>query len=214
MKDLTKSSRGPRAMVWAAVPLCILVFGAIAFVTVGADVPDAPMIAQAGQDPSTLGVKPRPAGNVGDVDLTQEERLRRIEESLGRMKANVDKTEERGYDVKMLARELMGQMKIVVVVLFLIAVSFPLTIWLMSKRRILGLSGLDTELATTLLVVEERQPKLAGILKEIQGEIDYLHTMSVPDLKSLIQQAENYLKQNETDLASTGRKPASPKGND
>jgi hypothetical protein len=93
-----------------------------------------------------------------------------------------------------------------------IAVAFPLTIWLLSRKRILGLSGMSSELATTLLIIEERQAKLAIILKEIQGEIDYLHTMSVPDLKNLIQQAENYLKQNETDLENAGRRPSVGEG--
>ena len=91
-----------------------------------------------------------------------------------------------------------------VIALIVIAVGFPVIIWLLSRKRILGLSGLSTEVAATLLVIEERQAKLANILKEIQGEIDYLHTMSVPDLKNLIQQAESYLKQNEEDLEKTG----------
>ena len=80
----------------------------------------------------------------------------------------------------------------------------------MSRKRILGLSGLSTEVAATLLVIEERQAKLANILKEIQGEIDYLHTMSVPDLKNLIQQAESYLKQNEEDLEKAGSRKSKP----
>jgi len=91
-----------------------------------------------------------------------------------------------------------------VVVLILIAVVFPLTIWMMSRRRLEGLSGLSSEIAATLVVVEERQAKLANILREIQGEIDFLHTMSVPDLKNLIQQAESYLEQNEKDLGRAG----------
>jgi hypothetical protein len=103
--------------------------------------------------------------------------------------------------------------KVIAVILGCIAVGFPLTVWLMSRKRILGLSGLSDEVSSTLVLVEERQAKLANILREIQSEIDYLHTMSAPDLKNLIQQAENYLKQNETDLQKTGgkRKPESPK---
>jgi molecular chaperone DnaK (HSP70) len=91
-----------------------------------------------------------------------------------------------------------------VVVLILIAVVFPITIWLMSRKRLLGLSGLSTEVTATLLIVEERQAKLANILKEIQEEIDYMHTMSAADLKKLIEQAEKYLKQNEIDLERAG----------
>ena len=105
----------------------------------------------------------------------------------------------------MMARELIRYVKIMVAVLAAIAFGFPFTVWLLSKKRILGLSGLSQEVSATLLVVAERQAKLAHILKEIQGEIDYVHSMSVPDLQSLIKQAENYLKQNETDLTKSVR---------
>jgi molecular chaperone DnaK (HSP70) len=76
----------------------------------------------------------------------------------------------------------------------------------MSRRRLLGLSGLSTEVTATLLLIEERQAKLANILKEIQGEIDYMETLSAPDLRKLIDQAEKYLKQNESDLERAGSK--------
>ncbi|MGB6064222.1 MAG: hypothetical protein WBG50_05415 [Desulfomonilaceae bacterium] len=127
-----------------------------------------------------------------------------IEKTLKSIKSTGEKAEERSYVNKMLGAELVKYVRLMVIALIIIAIGFPVTIWLLSRKRILGLSGLSTEVATTLLVVEERQAKLANILKEIQGEIDYLHTMSVPDLKILIQQAENYLKQNEQDLAKTG----------
>ncbi len=154
----------------------------------------------AGEDAAPAKVSARQAVDASGSpsDWTEEQRRAEVERL-------VKRAEERSYDNKMMARELLGYVRLVVVVLIFIAVAFPLTIWLMSRRRILGLSGLSPELAATLLVVEERQAKLAIILKEIQGEIDYLHTMSVPDLKNLIQQAESYLKQNESDLDKTGR---------
>lgn len=126
--------------------------------------------------------------------LTTEERIQRAE--------------ERSLDIKLMSRELIRYVKLMVVVLIAIAVGFPLTIWLLSKKRLLGLSGLSQEVSATLLSIEERQAKLANILKELQQEIDYVHSMSVPDLKNLIQQAERYLEQNEADLNRTGaRKP-------
>ena len=103
---------------------------------------------------------------------------------LRQIKDTGEKAEDRSYYTKMLARELVGYVRITVGVLIAIAIIFPLTIWLISKKRLLGLSGLSQEVAATLLVVEERQAKLATILKEIQGEIDYLHSMSVPDLRT------------------------------
>ncbi|MBI5252027.1 MAG: hypothetical protein HY912_21240 [Desulfomonile tiedjei] len=137
--------------------------------------------------------------------LSAEERVEQMEKTLQSIKDTSEKSEERSYQNKMMARELIGYVKIMVVVLVVIALSFPFIVWLLSKKRILGLSGLSQEVSATLLVVEERQAKLANILKEVQGEIDYLHTMSVPDLKNLIKQAETYLEQNEKDLGKAGR---------
>jgi len=150
----------------------------------------------------------QPTENVGERKLTTEERVNQVEKSQRDMKWAVERAEERSLDIKLMSRELIRYVKLMVVVLIAIAVGFPLTMWLVSKKRLLGLSGLSQEVSATLLLVEERQAKLANILKEVQGEIDYLHSMSVPDLKKLIQQAESYLKQNEADLQkTTARKP-------
>jgi hypothetical protein len=135
---------------------------------------------------------------------TPEERIEQIERTLQSVKDSVEKTEPRGYETKMIAREMIRYVKAMTIILALAAVGFPLSIWLLSRKRLLGLSGLSDEVTATLLIVEERQAKLGNILKDIQGEIDYMHTMSVPDLKNLIQQAEKYLKQNEEDLGKAG----------
>lgn len=136
--------------------------------------------------------------------VSPEARIDQIEELLRSVKLTGEASESRSKENKVMARELIGYVKIMVAVLVAIAVGFPLAIWLMSRRRLLGLSGLSGEVTATLVLVEERQAKLANILKDIQNEIDYLHTMSVPDLKNLIQQAETYLKQNEKDLELVG----------
>ncbi len=133
-----------------------------------------------------------------------ETRMHQLEKILPSIKTTGEMAEERSLDNKIMSRELIRYVKVMVFVLILIAIGFPLMIWLLSRRRILGLSGLSSEVAATMVLVEERQAKLANILKDIQGEIDYLHTMSVPDLKELIQQAESYLKQNEKDLEKAG----------
>ena len=136
--------------------------------------------------------------------LSPDARITQIEELLRSVKLTGEASESRSKENKVMARELIGYVKIMVAVLVAIAIGFPLAIWLMSRRRLLGLSGLSGEVTATLVLVEERQAKLANILKDIQNEIDYLHTMSVPDLKNLIQQAETYLKQNEKDLELVG----------
>ncbi len=141
---------------------------------------------------------------ISEKGLTPEQRVERIENILESIKQTGERTEDRSYYNKMVSRELVAYIKIMILVLLLIALTFPLTIWFMSRKRLLGLSGLSSELAATLLVIEERQAKLANILKDVQTEIDYLHTLSVPDLKNLIQQAEAYLKQNEQDLVKVG----------
>ncbi len=145
------------------------------------------------------------------LPLTQEQRIEMMEKMLQNIKEtsqNIQETsgkaEARSYYNKLKSNELVTYMRIIAIILIVIAIGFPLTLWLLSRRRLIGLSGLSSEITATLLVVEERQAKLANILRDIQSEVDYLHTMSVPDLKNLISQAENYLKQNENDLQQTG----------
>ncbi len=176
---------------------CLNEIGAFGQETSGIPVPSKSEVLTSGAEAAAENAADQPK-------LTPDERISMIEKTLKSIKSTGEKAEERSYVNKMLGAELVKYVRLMVIALIIIAIGFPVTIWLLSRKRILGLSGLSTEVATTLLVVEERQAKLANILKEIQGEIDYLHTMSVPDLKILIQQAENYLKQNEQDLAKTG----------
>ena len=156
------------------------------------------------------GCPNRRGGGPSSVEGHSGGAYKEIEKTLQSIKVTGEKAEERSYFNKMLGAELIKYLRLMVIALIVIAVGFPVIIWLLSRKRILGLSGLSTEVAATLLVIEERQAKLANILKEIQGEIDYLHTMSVPDLKNLIQQAESYLKQNEEDLEKTGSRKGKP----
>jgi len=194
--------RGQTGSLLVTALLSITLIAASCFSFYALDATGVSVAIAAGESPNAAEVS-QPVTDAGGStsDWTPEKRMEEIANSIELIR----KAEERGYENKMMARELIRYIKVVVAVLVVIAVAFPLTIWLMSRKRILGLSGLSPELATTLLVIEERQAKLANILKEIQGEIDYLHTMSVPDLKNLIQQAENYLKQNEVDLNKAGR---------
>lgn len=151
-----------------------------------------------------MAVAEDPSGVTKDPSLNE---LREKEPSAA-MSAALDRlirnAESRTLEIKNMASELVRYVRIMVVVLIVIAVGFPLAMWLMSRRRLLGLSGLSSEVTATLVLVEERQAKLANVLKDIQNEIDYVHSMSVPDLKNLIQQAEAYLKQNEKDLDEVG----------
>ncbi|MGO8878843.1 MAG: hypothetical protein ACLPVO_10305 [Desulfomonilaceae bacterium] len=135
-----------------------------------------------------------------------ENRFEQIEKTLQSIKVTGEKAEDRSYFNKLASYEVIKYLKLMVLLLVLIALGFPLAIWLLNKSSFSRTSGKSQELAETLLTIEERQAKLANILKEIQGEIDYLHTMSAPDLKNLIQQAESYLKLNESDLQKAGSK--------
>ena len=191
-------NRGRIGLLLGVAPLSVVLIAVLCFSFHALDTTGIASAIAAGESPTQPGVNQRTADSGGSPSgRSMDQRMDYLEKA-------VNKIEERGYDNKMMARELIRYVKLVVLVLIFIAVAFPLAIWLLSSRRILGLSGLSPELAATLLVVEERQAKLANILKEIQGEIDYLHTMSVPDLKNLIQQAESYLKQNEADLDKAG----------
>jgi uncharacterized protein YaaR (DUF327 family) len=135
-----------------------------------------------------------------------EKRFEKIENTLESIKVTGEKAEDRSYFNKLASYEVIKYLKMMVLLLVLIALGFPLAIWLLNRSRYFKSSDGSQEFAETLITIEERQVKLANILKEIQGEIDYLHTMSAPDLKNLIQQAENYLKLNESDLQKAGSK--------
>ena len=135
-----------------------------------------------------------------------ENRFENIEKTLEKIKETGEKAEDRSYFNKMASTEVIQYLKIMVLLLVLIALGFPLAIWIINRSGLSGYSSKSQELAETLLTIEERQAKLANILKEIQGEIDYLHTMSAPDLKNLIQQAESYLKMNQNDIDKAGSK--------
>ena len=197
------SFRGACCLALVATFCCLIDLPVFAQETPGVSVPpkaETSMAAQTAEEEALVQSK-----------VTQEAaRIEEIEKTLQSIKATGEKAEERSYFNKMLGAELIKYLRLMVIALIVIAVGFPVIIWLLSRKRILGLSGLSTEVAATLLVIEERQAKLANILKEIQGEIDYLHTMSVPDLKNLIQQAESYLKQNEEDLEKTGSRKGKP----
>jgi len=140
--------------------------------------------------------------------LVLEDRIDWIEKTLRLMQVTGQKAESRSRENKGMARELVRIARVMVVVLVIIAAGFPLSLWLLSRKRLIGLSGLSSELAATLLVVEERQAKLVNIFKDLQDEIDFLDSMSTPDLKKLIEQAEKYLEHNQNDLAMT-REPES-----
>lgn len=129
-----------------------------------------------------------------------EQRLTRIENTLLLVEETVKKAEDRSFYNKMASREIVGYVKLTVIVLALIAAIFPITIWFLSRKRILGLAGLSSEMAATLLLIEERQTKLVALLKEMQNEIDYLHSLPSPDLKNLVHQAETLVLKNEADL--------------
>ena len=134
-----------------------------------------------------------------------EDRLNKIEQTLQSIRTTGEKAEDRSYFNKMMSFEVIRYLRLMVIMLVVIAVVFPLAIWILGRKKMLNFSGSSAELAETLVQVEERQAKLAYILKEIQSEIDYLHTMSTPDLKNLINQAENYLKLSQQGLDKTSK---------
>lgn len=218
-KVVHKKSSGFAPMVGAVVACLVLAAAACYVVFAPFDIDMAHAVADSSEKSTAIAAKAETSSealDTGQASATGDDqhlekvlasielRMQELEKILPSIKTTGKMAEERSLDNKIMARELIRYIRIMVLVLLLIAIGFPLMIWLLSRRRLLGLSGLSSELAATMVVVEERQAKLANILKDIQGEIDYLHNMSVPDLKDLIQQAENYLKQNEKDLEKAG----------
>ncbi len=214
MTEKRSKRKGPSIFLRALFGTGVLLLIALAFLALGPISAQPPAESTGTTQSDTKADAPTLSELRPVTGLTPEERFERIENILVKMMPMVEtmmpmvetlrKAEERTLYTKILSSELVEYVKLMVAALIAIAIGFPLTIWWMSRKRILGLSSLSDEVTATLVVVEERQAKLANILKDIQGEIDYVQSMSVPDLKNLIAQAEKYLKQNETDLEKAG----------
>ncbi len=196
--ELYKKCTGVVGSHWRILLLSLTAFSALTAFSV------SPLFAVDENASSQATDKSIAAENLSPESI--ENRFERIEKTLESIKVTGEKAEDRSYFNKMASTEVIKYLKLMVLLLVLIALGFPLAIWLLNRSSYFKSSDGSQELAETLITIEERQVKLANILKEIQGEIDYLHTMSAPDLKNLIQQAENYLKLNESDLQKAGSK--------
>ncbi len=142
-----------------------------------------------------------------DPGFTTAQRTEQPEKILQSTTMTEDKAEHPSPSVRLLTAEVITYLRWIMVALIAIIVSFPVTVWLMSRKRMLALSGLSEELAATLLMVEKRQSKRSNILREIQDEGCDLQTMSRPELKAFVAEAKKYLEQNEPDVEeSSGRK--------
>jgi hypothetical protein len=196
--ELCKKCTGVVGSHWRVLFLLLTAFSALTAFSV------SPLFAVDENASSQASDKSVTAQNLSPASI--ENRFERIEKTLESIKVTGEKAEDRSYFNKMASTEVIKYLKLMVLLLVLIALGFPLAIWLLNRSSYFKSSDRSQDLAETLITIEERQVKLANILKEIQGEIDYLHTMSAPDLKNLIQQAENYLKLNESDLQKAGSK--------
>jgi hypothetical protein len=200
--ERTASSLAARVVLYLVV--LVTCCGVLAWQAGAEEPPVAPGVS----GPAGTGPSDRPAQS--GAALTADQRLDKMEAILNKIDSTVHMAEVRSYQNKMMSLELIRLIRAIAVVLVVIALVFPATIWLISKKRLLGLSGLSDEVTATLLLVEERQAKLANLLKEIQSEMDYVQSLSAPDLKNLVQQAEKYLEQNRRDLESIGLAKSKP----
>ena len=179
----------------------------------GSDSPglDLPRIAQAATDAreNLRTAKKEPAKSSGSSTgpVSTDARLIDAEQRLQGMEETLQDLWERSLYNKLMGNQMIKLVRTAVIILVVIAIGFPLTLVFLGRRRILGPWNVTSDLPATLVAVEERQAKLANILREIQSEIDYIHSMSVPDLKKLIDQAEKYIEQNEKDLEKAGLAP-------
>ncbi|MEW6351944.1 MAG: hypothetical protein AB1646_23080 [Thermodesulfobacteriota bacterium] len=135
-------------------------------------------------------------------------RLDSWEKLLLKMSVLLEKAEDRSYDTKLMARQLIRTLRVVVILLFVIAFAVPISIWFLGRGALLGM---PSDMAAALVAIEERQAKLVNIFKEIQDEMEVLQSVSGPDLKNLLSQAAEYMKQNEQDLRTAGESTR-PKG--
>lgn len=202
MSTLKPALRNKRSMGLLAGLACLAL---LVTVTIYQIIVSAPISALAAEEASSISGK---AGTSASAlsNEQMENRLNKIEQTLYSIKVTGEKAEDRSYFNKMISVEVIRYLRLMVIMLVVIAIVFPLAIWILGRKRMLNFSGSSVELAETLVQVEERQAKLAHILKEIQSEVDYLHTMSTPDLQNLIKQAENYLKLSQQELDKTSKK--------
>ncbi|MFH0824618.1 MAG: hypothetical protein V2B18_17830 [Pseudomonadota bacterium] len=145
-----------------------------------------------------------PPEQVGQSRAGSDPRLNKIEELVAQIKTTGERAESRTYHIKQVGSEVIRLVEMAVIVLVVIAAAFPIAIWLLSRKTKGTLQGLSPEMEQTLTEVEERQARLVRVLKELQNEIDYVHSMSVPELNDLVKRAEEDLQLNEKDLTNVG----------
>ncbi len=68
-------------------------------------------------------------------DQSMEKRIEKIEKTLESIRITGEKAEDRSYFNKLMSLELVRYVKIMVIVLIVIAIGFPLTLWLLSKKK-------------------------------------------------------------------------------
>ena len=158
-------------------------------------------------EPQTIGAAPAEAPKLVTSDpapsagLEAADRFGPMEKLLKAIERTSYKAERRSYENKMMARELIGNVRAIIIVLAITAISFPVSLWIVGTRLLRAL-GLSTDMAETIIAIEERQAKLSQTLKELQQELELLDFGSVPTVKKLVDSAQEYVDDADRDLTA------------
>jgi predicted PurR-regulated permease PerM len=127
-----------------------------------------------------------------DLDRV-EATVKKIGEVQSIMQDWLKRAESRSFTNKLQGRTAVRLLVAVVITLGFIAIGFPgLFIWY-NSRRLKRMSAMSSDIASTLVLVQERQAKLGDTLRELQDELDYIPVSSAPDFAKLLKEAEQSL---------------------
>jgi len=127
-----------------------------------------------------------------DLDRV-EATVKKIGEVQSVMQDWLRRAESRSFTNKLQGRTAVRLLVAVVITLGFIAIGFPaLFIWY-NSRRLKRMSAMSSDIASTLVLVQERQVKLGDTLRELQDELDYIPVSSAPDFAKLLKEAEQSL---------------------
>ncbi|MFH0960355.1 MAG: hypothetical protein V1897_16810, partial [Pseudomonadota bacterium] len=143
--EVRKKRGGIMSSQWRVLLILLTVIGTLSVVTI------CPLFAVDDNSVNQTLTK-----NVQSQDQSPgaiENRFEKIEKTLESIKVTGEKAEDRSYFNKLASFEVFKYLKVMVALLILIALGFPLAIWLITKSSSFQASARSQDLAETLLTV-------------------------------------------------------------
>ena len=109
------------------------------------------------------------------------------------------KTERRSLENKIMVRESIRNVRAIMIILIVAVILLPVSL-LIVGTRLLRIFTQSKTVSDTLLLLEQRQTKLAETLRELEQELEMLEYGSVPAVKGLLETANEHIGEAERDL--------------